>query len=74
MTKLDWSKRSARRFQAHRAGTDQEQRQQAMQNFVAKHGLTCFRCHQNNIVWAKTGIGEHSGKPWAICTACVQSG
>ena len=77
VTRMDWSNatRSTRRKNALR-GTprvDPALRQQAMQDFVAKHALTCFKCGKTNLTRAKTGRKNATSPPWAICTDCVQN-
>ncbi len=71
---MDWSKartRDQQRADHHYRSDDDQLRQAALQAFALKHTLVCFKCGQDGIVWAKTGISGRG--PWAICTACVQT-
>jgi hypothetical protein len=46
------------------------ERQRALQEFVWKHDLSCFKCGSRGpIEWAKTGISARG--PWAICGPCA---
>lgn len=46
-------------------------RQMQLQEFVAHHGISCFKCGATLTDWAKTGIAKRRGA-WAICTRCVR--
>jgi hypothetical protein len=45
-------------------------RQAALEGFVQKHSLNCFKCHRKSGPWARTGFGKRG--PWAICRDCVR--
>jgi hypothetical protein len=50
----------------------QWRRHEALQAFVDKHRLACFKCGQGgHRDWAKTGINKRG--PWAICVGCVDT-
>jgi hypothetical protein len=74
MAKMNWSKaRTQTRpqpldYRVARLG--QSPRQKALDAFVAKHDLACFKCKTRKAEWAKTGHGARG--PWAICAKCVR--
>ena len=49
---------------------EREQRQRQMAEFVAEHGLSCFKCGSVLNAWAATGAGQT--RYWAICQVCVR--
>lgn len=74
MTRLDYGKAKARdrsRAAAHagRKRSDNDLRQTAYLNFVARHKIACFKCGTTAAAWAKVGTSRRG--PWAICTTCT---
>lgn len=72
---MDWDKakrKSAAPAPKPASRKQQDQRQKALAEFVAKHDLSCFKCGSSDGPWAKTGIGK-SGL-WAICVECTKKG
>jgi len=71
MSKLDWDKAERKPSSKPRDNRKTAAlRQTAMAEYVATHGLACFRCGAREAEWAKTG---RSGRgPWAICVNCVR--
>jgi hypothetical protein len=74
VTKLDWSKAKAKpapkSFDYRSAGIGRSPRQKALDAYVARHGLACFKCGTRKAEWAKTGRSKRG--PWAICAKCVR--
>jgi hypothetical protein len=83
--RLDYAKQRRRDIKraadhsAKRPAGDGAERQAALQAFVDRWGLRCFKCNTDEGPWAKTGHGasrqgdqDHlTSYSWAICASCV---
>ena len=81
MARLEWEKARRRdrqrvgklRSSSNKAKARQRQndslRQSALQAFVDKHRIECFKCGATAGRWAKNGINKVG--PWVICVPCV---
>jgi hypothetical protein len=74
MTKMNWSKAKPRPrpepsdYRSARIG--RTPRQKALDAYVARHDLSCFKCGTKKAEWAKTGRNKRG--PWAICLNCLR--
>jgi hypothetical protein len=74
MAKMNWTKARTKPrpepFDYRVAGLGRSPRENALDAFVARHDLACFKFGTRKAEWAMTG---HSARgPWAICAKCIR--
>lgn len=57
---------------AHRLQLIKEERTRKQDEWVERHGLSCFKCGTKMGGWAKGGKTAW-GKLWVVCQRCVRS-